>query len=280
VTAAGAGRTGDGVRDLVATMDRLRSPGGCPWDAQQTHASLVPYALEEAYEVAEAIEGGDRADLREELGDLLLQVVFHARIAQEHPTEPFDLDDVARGITAKLVRRHPHVFGTDGAGATAPAGDGAGTGHGGGPGEGEPSGAGAGRGAGAGTAADPSAGTGDLHVQWDRIKQAEKQRSSVLEGIPLALGALARGQKVLGRARRAGLELGGAAATGWRAEAQVTSPAEPTSAGWQEAEVGRRLLELLATADELGVDAESALRAAVRGVEREVQQIERSSVEQ
>lgn len=264
MTAAGADRTGDGVRDLVATMDRLRSPGGCPWDAQQTHASLVPYALEEAYEVAEAVEAGDRADLREELGDLLLQVVFHARLAQEHPTEPFDLDDVARGITAKLVRRHPHVFGTDGAGATVPD---AGT-------------APAGEGAVADDGAGAAAGTGDLHVQWDRIKQAEKQRSSVLEGIPLALGALARGQKVLGRARRAGLELGGAAATGWRAEAQVTSPADPASAGWQEAEVGRRLLELVATADELGVDAESALRAAVRAVEQQVQQIERSSAEQ
>ncbi|MGW6131938.1 MazG family protein [Cellulomonas sp. NPDC055163] len=254
------------MRELVATMDRLRSPGGCPWDAQQTHTSLVPYALEEAYEVAEAAEAGDRADLREELGDLLLQVVFHARIAQEHPTEPFDLDDVARGITAKLVRRHPHVFGTDGGGAAASTGAREGAG-----GRAE---TGDGAGAGAPT------GTGDLHVQWDRIKQAEKQRSSVLEGIPLALGALARGQKVLGRARRAGLELGGAAATGWRAEAQVTSPADPTAAGWQEAEVGRRLLELVATADELGVDAESALRAAVRGVEQQVQQIERSSAAQ
>lgn len=271
MTGSGVGEAGDGVRELVATMDRLRSPGGCPWDAQQTHASLVPYALEEAYEVAEAVEAGDRADLREELGDLLLQVVFHARIAQEHPTEPFDLDDVARGITAKLVRRHPHVFGAGGPGAaeavrgaegaTAGAGDGAGAGDE------------AGDGAGAGTPAE----TGDLHVQWDRIKQAEKQRTSLLDGVPLALGALARGQKVLARARRAGLELGGAAATGWRADAQVASPADPAPAGWQEAELGRRLLELVATADELGVDAESALRAAVRGVEQEVQQVERSS---
>ncbi|GHS87662.1 hypothetical protein AGMMS50218_10010 [Actinomycetota bacterium] len=101
---------GDGVRALVEVMDRLRSPGGCPWDAEQTHASLVPYALEEAYEVAEAIEQGDRAGMREELGDLLLQVVFHARVAQEHPDDPFDLDDVAAGVRAKLVHRHPHVF--------------------------------------------------------------------------------------------------------------------------------------------------------------------------
>ena len=99
-----------GLAELVAVMDRLRSPGGCPWDAEQTHASLVRYCLEEAYEVAEAIESGDRPAMREELGDLLLQVVFHARIAQEDPTDPFDLEDVARGVSTKLIRRHPHVF--------------------------------------------------------------------------------------------------------------------------------------------------------------------------
>ena len=97
-------------------MDRLRSPGGCPWDAEQTHASLVKYLLEEAYETAEAIEDGDERALREELGDVLLQVVFHARIATEHGT--FDIDDVAGGIVDKLVRRHPHVF-ADGSADTA-----------------------------------------------------------------------------------------------------------------------------------------------------------------
>jgi XTP/dITP diphosphohydrolase len=91
-------------------MDRLRSPGGCPWDAEQTHRSLLPYLLEEAHEVVEAVEGGDREHLLEELGDLLLQVVFHARVAEEDAAEPFDVDDVAAGIVAKLVRRHPHVF--------------------------------------------------------------------------------------------------------------------------------------------------------------------------
>jgi XTP/dITP diphosphohydrolase len=99
-----------GVDALVAVMDRLRSPGGCPWDARQTHRSLVEYLVEESYEVVEAIETDDRDGLREELGDLLLQVVFHARIAQEDPIAPFDIDDVAGGIVEKLVRRHPHVF--------------------------------------------------------------------------------------------------------------------------------------------------------------------------
>lgn len=96
--------------DLVAVMDRLRSPGGCPWDAEQTHESLARYAIEETYELVEAIESGDRAHLVEELGDLLLQVAFHARVAQEDQESPFGIDDVAAGIVEKLVRRHPHVF--------------------------------------------------------------------------------------------------------------------------------------------------------------------------
>jgi XTP/dITP diphosphohydrolase len=102
--------------DVVAVMDRLRSPGGCPWDAAQTHESLKPYLLEEAYEAYAAIEDGDRGDLREELGDVLLQVAFHARLAQEHD-EPWSIDDVAGDLVDKLVRRHPHVF------AGAPADD-------------------------------------------------------------------------------------------------------------------------------------------------------------
>ena len=91
-------------------MDRLRSPGGCPWDRAQTHTSLVPYLVEEAHEAAEALESGDRDHMVEELGDVLLQVAFHARVAEEDPEAPFDIDDVAAGIVAKLVRRHPHVF--------------------------------------------------------------------------------------------------------------------------------------------------------------------------
>ena len=95
--------------DVVAVMDRLRSPDGCPWDARQTHASLMPYLLEEAYETYETLENGDLLGLREELGDLLLQVAFHARIAEEHG-DAWSIDDVAGDLVAKLVRRHPHVF--------------------------------------------------------------------------------------------------------------------------------------------------------------------------
>jgi len=95
---------------LVDVMDRLRSPGGCAWDAEQTHQSLIKYLLEESYEFIDAIESDDRAGMREELGDVLLQVYFHSRIAQDHPTDPFSIDDVAGVIADKLISRHPHVF--------------------------------------------------------------------------------------------------------------------------------------------------------------------------
>jgi MazG family protein len=97
------------LTQLRRVMHRLRAPGGCPWDAEQSHESLLPHLIEEAYEVAEAARSGDKAHLCEELGDLLLQPFFHAEIASE--TGAFTIDDVARGITEKLIRRHPHVFG-------------------------------------------------------------------------------------------------------------------------------------------------------------------------
>jgi len=98
------------LQRLVEVMNRLRSPGGCPWDAEQTHESLIKYLLEESYEFIDAIETDDRAGMREELGDVLLQVYFHSRIAQDHPTDPFSIEDVAGGIADKLISRHPHVF--------------------------------------------------------------------------------------------------------------------------------------------------------------------------
>ena len=237
---AGGPGHGDGVRELVEVMDLLRSPGGCPWDAEQTHESLVPYALEEAHEVVEAIEVGDRAGMREELGDLLLQVVFHTRLAEEHSDDPFDLDDVARGVAAKLVRRHPHVFGAE-----------AGT-------------------ADTDTDADADADTDDadaVHARWERIKTAEKQRTSVLEGIPLAQGALARSQKLLARARRAGLAVDTVAV----ARQHVTQAPSGVGPG---AALGARLLLLAAEADDAGLDAEAALRAALRTLESAVRDAE------
>ena len=98
------------LQRLVEVMDRLRSPGGCPWDAEQTHESLIKYLLEESYEFIDSVDAKDREGMREELGDVLLQVYFHSRIAQDHPTDPFSIEDVAGAIADKLIRRHPHVF--------------------------------------------------------------------------------------------------------------------------------------------------------------------------
>ncbi|MGV8967015.1 MAG: MazG family protein [Cellulomonas sp.] len=223
--ASGAPDQGAGVRELVGVMDLLRSPGGCPWDAAQTHESLVPFALEEAHEVAEAIETGDRVGMREELGDLLLQVVFHARVAQEHPTDAFDLDDVARGVAAKLVRRHPHVFD-------------------------------------AAFEIDADDDAAVAHARWDRIKKVEKQRTSVLEGIPVSQGALARGQKVIARARRGGLVIDVEDVAREHASAS-TGEGAPSGAR----AFGARLLVLAAEAEAAGVDAEAALRGALRSLE-------------
>jgi XTP/dITP diphosphohydrolase len=150
--------------DVVAVMDRLRSPGGCPWDAEQTPASLVPYLLEEAHEAIEAIESGDPAHMQEELGDLLLQVAFQARVAQEHPTQPFDIDDVAGELVDKLVRRHPHVF--------------------------------------ADVEADtPDAVAANWEVIKAQEKQ---HRTHPVEGVPVSLPALARAEKYVGRLDKAG----------------------------------------------------------------------------
>jgi XTP/dITP diphosphohydrolase len=151
----------------VRIMDRLRSPGGCPWDAEQTHSSLAPYLMEEAYETLEAIETADLKALREELGDLLLQVLFHARLAEEAaPDQRFTIDDVASDLVAKLTRRHPHVF--------------------------------------ANVDADTAEQVAD---NWDAIKKAEKQRESVTDGIAMGQPALALAAKLVSRSARAGLSV-------------------------------------------------------------------------
>lgn len=95
---------------LREVMDKLRSPGGCPWDAEQDHASLLKYLLEESYEFIESVENNDRDSMQEELGDLLLQVYFHSRMAEEDAKQPFNIEDVAKSVADKLIRRHPHVF--------------------------------------------------------------------------------------------------------------------------------------------------------------------------
>jgi XTP/dITP diphosphohydrolase len=228
--------TGEGVLDLVALMDRLRSPGGCPWDAVQTHESLLQYLIEECYETVEAVELGDRAGLREELGDLLLQVVFHARVAAEDADDPFDIDDVAAGITTKLTRRHPHVFGDSGAdiGAVGDSGaDNVGVGD---PGTDDVA-------VGGVTAIDAA----DLEARWEVLKAAEKGRTSAMDGVPLAQPALALAAKVQSRARRAGV--------GPRVAPAQVPP---------EADLGDALFALVALAAERGEDPEAALRASAR----------------
>ena len=158
----------------VEVMDTLRSPGGCPWDAEQTHDSLARYLLEETYETLEAIETADPVLLREELGDLLLQVLFHARLAEELP-EPqrFSIEDVAGDLVAKLVRRHPHVFAGDSSGTAL-----AGARH---------------------------IDSEQVNAAWEHNKALEKGRTSIVEGVPLAQPALALTAKLVARAARAGI---------------------------------------------------------------------------
>jgi len=196
--------------ELIGTLEQLRAPGGCAWDRDQTHASLVQYLVEETYELIEAIESGSRDELIEELGDVLYQVIFHADIEAE--AGHFTLEDVAAHMTAKMVGRHPHVFG------------------------------------------DVVAETPDEVVAtWDRIKAVEKaHRSSVLDGIPQAMPALALADKLLGRAGKVG----------------VVRDAVPIPAS--EEELGALLLGMVAAARASGFDSERALRGALRTLQDEV----------
>ncbi|MEZ5129302.1 MAG: MazG family protein [Micropruina glycogenica] len=187
-------------------MHRLRRE--CPWDAEQTHESLVGYLVEESLEVVEAIEDGSDAALVEELGDLLLQVVFHAEIAAQQGR--FTIDDVARGIADKLIARHPYVF------ADADVPD-------------------------------------DLLASWEQRKRAEKGRTSALDGIPDRMSALTRAGKVLARAGSHGV---------------------PVSTDASAADIGERMLALVVEANDQGIDAEQATRAAVRRLEQRIVQAE------
>ncbi|GLZ80967.1 nucleoside triphosphate pyrophosphohydrolase [Actinorhabdospora filicis] len=158
---------GGRLLDVVSTMDVLRSPGGCPWDAEQDHESLLPYLVEETYEVIDAVHSGDKSHLREELGDLLLQVVFHARMAEDDPDDEtrFTIDDVSGDLVAKLIRRHPHVF------------------------------------------SDAKVDSADQSLDnWEAIKAEEKpHRESSMDGVAMAQPALPLAAKLQSRASRAGV---------------------------------------------------------------------------
>ncbi|GAB2975787.1 MazG nucleotide pyrophosphohydrolase domain-containing protein [Nocardioides montaniterrae] len=199
----------DAVSEFVAVMRRLRAE--CAWKQEQTHRSLARYLLEETHETLEAIDRGDHEHLREELGDLLLQVVFHAVIAEEAGV--FDLDEVARGITEKMMRRNPHVFPP-----AALAGS---------------------------SVAEPveTLSADEVDAQWQRIKATEKGRTSLVDGIPPTLPALLYADKLLARLADAG---------------------RPVAVDPASADIGERLLALVAEARDAGVDPEQALRDVVR----------------
>lgn len=199
---------------LIDTLERLRAPGGCAWDRDQTHESLVQHLIEETYELIEAIEAGEPADMVEELGDVLYQVLFHSDIAAE--AGRFTLEDVAANMTAKMVGRHPHVFGD----ATAETAD-------------------------------------DVMAVWDELKKTEKpHRTSVVDGIPQGMPALALADKLLGRAHKVGL-----------LDATVPGAINLTD----EDELGPLLLAIVASAKANGLDSERALRTALRGLSEEIQ---------
>ena len=229
--------------DLVQVMDTLRQR--CPWDARQTHETLTPFLLEETYEAVDALTAGDQAAVREELGDVLLQVVFHARVAQERTDGTgYTIDDVADGIISKLTRRHPHVFGDVSV-----------------------------------------SGADDVKRNWDAIKAAERAAAgagepvSALDGVPLHQPALSLAAQLLRRAERAGAPPqladppGRPATTG---PSETTGPPETAGARPADgADLGQELLALVRRARAEGLDPELELRAAalayadrVRGWER------------
>jgi XTP/dITP diphosphohydrolase len=196
---------GSRLLDVVSVMDQLRSPGGCPWDAEQTHSSLAPYLVEETFETLAAIDGDDPDALRDELGDVLLQVAFHARIGEESEERAWSIDDVAAALVDKLVRRHPHVF-ADGSATSA----------------------------------------AEVEQNWHRLKEHERPRQSIVDGVPLALPALALSEKLLSRSVKAGLPL------------EVDEPELPEEL--DERLLGTLLFGIVSVARRRGIDAESALR--------------------
>jgi MazG family protein len=207
---------------LVDLMARLRAPGGCPWDREQTHESLRPYLLEEAYEVLDAIDRGDADALCDELGDLLLQVVFHAELASE--AGAFDIAEVARAIADKLVRRHPHVFGD--------------------------------------VAVD---GASDVVRNWRRIKADERGEAGPLAGVPRALPALARAQKMGDRLAHVGFDWEDVAGVLAALDAERAELDHALASGDREAarhELGDLLLTVTSLARHLDLSAELALREA------------------
>lgn len=229
-------QTPDAIAELRAVVHRLRAPGGCPWDREQTHESLIPHLLEEAYEVAEAIRNGDMPHLREELGDLLLQPVLHAEIASEQGT--FDLDAIAREVTEKLIRRHPHVFGD--------------------------------------ASVKDSEGVLTQWDAIKREEKGT-QRESILHGISHGLPALIRAQKLQKKAAKVGFDWPDAAPVLDKIREEADEIAVEIGKGDAKAiadEVGDLLFSVVNLARKLGVDSESALVAANAKFEQRFSKVE------
>ena len=207
------------IRGLLKVMARLRSPTGCPWDREQDHKSLRFHAVEEVYELMDAIEAGDDHEVLEELGDLLLQIVFHCQLARERGA--FDFDQVARHITDKLIRRHPHVFGKT-----------------------------------------KVKNVDEVWANWEQIKRSEKQgtlhaRSSALDGIPKHLPALLRAEKLVKKARKAGV------LSAQRQRLKQT-----------KTKLAKELFALAESAQRRGWSAEELLRGEVQRKERILRRME------
>lgn len=263
------------LEELIATLHRLRAPGGCVWDREQTHQSLAQYLIEETHELVEAIEVGSKDDLIEELGDVLYQVLFHADLASETAGERFGIEEVAQRMTAKMVSRHPHVFGDQ---TTQDA-------------------------------LDFRSGA-DVVAVWDELKKADKpNRTSVLDGIPQGMPSLALATKLVGRARKIGVlvdvlpdavrrdtarpdvELRDDVPANFaprdaalpdehqRVKLANALPATAQPLFADEIQLGTFLLATVAKATSQGFDAERALRTALRTLQTEIRTAESSTAE-
>jgi tetrapyrrole methylase family protein/MazG family protein/ATP diphosphatase len=225
---------GERLPELVSIMQRLLAPDGCPWDREQTLESLRPYVIEEAHEVVDAIDRKDLAHLREELGDLLLQIVFQSQIQDQ-----FGIDDVIGAICDKMIRRHPHVFGDE-------------------------------------RAADAQA----VLARWESLKAAEKVGRGVLDGVPVAMPALLRAQRVGEKAAHLGLDWPDAVGPRKKLDEEVGELDQALAEGDKEAaarELGDVLFSVVSIARKHGIDAEASLRGTIERFGARVRHVEQTS---
>lgn len=225
------------VEEAPSALDRVKAvvrilnePGGCPWDGKQTNESLLKPLLEETYEYIDAVETGDRDNMREELGDTLLQSVFQAQVCSHDPADPFDIDEVCNRLVDKLITRHPHVFASGGNNA-----------------DGEQA---------------PQSAEETLAL-WERMKQKEKHRTSVLEGISHAQGALPRAAKIVSRVAKS------------PEHERLEQAFEPDTA--HNHQYADAIIAIIRDAHRNGVDIETDLRCRLRDIEQTIEAIEKDN---